>query len=308
MILKDIAAIVGAKLTLPDQGELSIVGVKPLAEAKEGDISFLENPKYVQDAKATKATAVFVSEKNAALLPKGVVPLLTPMPYVAFAQTLGAMYPPQLKRGVHPTAVVDDTAQIDDTAYIGPQCIIGENVKIGARTQICGQTMIQHTVIGADGLIHPGAQIGQDGFGFAEFGGQIVKIPQVGTVEIGDRVEIGANTTIDRGALSATVIGSGTKIDNQVQIGHNVRIGENVRICGQSGIAGSAILEKGCLIGAQAGVAGHVTVASFTQLAARGGITKTISEPKQTLAGMPAIDIKVWRKQQVAIARLLKKK
>lgn len=287
--------------------DVALNHVKPLNVAQEGDISFLDNPKYKQDAQATQAGFVFVSKDNAPLLPTTTIPLITPAPYLAFAEALTLLYPPQLKNGIHATATVHPTAHIDPTAYIGAGVVIGADVVIGAHTQIVANSTILNATVGKNCLIHSGAHIGQDGFGFVEYQGQIAKIPQVGTVIIEDSVEIGANTTIDRGALSATTVGAGTKLDNQVQIAHNVTIGKNVRICAQSGIAGSATLGDFCLIGAQSGVAGHVTVAPRTTLAAKSAITKNIQQEGQTLAGFPAIPHKNWLRQQATLARQFKK-
>lgn len=304
------ALLKALNIPLPEgaDGTLVIQAVKSLSDAGEGDLSFLDNPKYAASAKTTKANAVFIHPDQADSLPESAQAIPTSMPYVAFAQSLAILYPQERQSGIHPTATIHETATVDTTAYVGAHSVIGEGVTIGARTQIGNNVSIQQTTIGTDGIIHSGVRIGQDGFGFAEFSGQIVKIPQVGSVKIGDHVEIGANSCIDRGALGETTLGNHVKLDNLVQIGHNAMIGDNVRICGQSGIAGSASLGEGCLIGAQSGVSGHITIAPNTTLAAKSALVKEVKEEGQTFAGFPAIPHKDWLKQQARLAKLLKSK
>jgi len=303
LTLTAIVKQLGLDLPKSADGAQTITAISALHEAGAGELSFLDNPKYLDMAKETQASAVFIAPENAHHLPATAIPIITPTPYMAFAQALMFMYPSVVKAGVHPTAITDETAHVDPSAEIGAYAVIGAHTTIGARTKIDAHVVIQHATVGADCIIHPGVKIGQDGFGFAEHEDHIIKIPQIGSVTIGDNVEIGANSTVDRGALGVTSIGSGTKLDNQVQIAHNVTLGENVRVCGQSGIAGSATLGHNCLIGAQSGVVGHIMVAPHTTLAAKSAITKNVTKAHQTLAGMPAVPIGQWRRQTVMVAR-----
>lgn len=287
--------------------------VKPLDMATNADVSFLDNPKYKNLAELTKAAAVIVSEENKHLLPKDCVAIVTSQPYVAFAKALQLFYPSGANRWatgkVHKTAVVEKSAKVAKTASVGANSYIGENVIIGENVSIAPNVTIVNTHIDDYTVVHPGVCIGQDGFGFAYDSQEkkLEKVPQVGGVRIGRFVEIGANSTIDCGALEDTVIGDMTKIDNLVQIGHNVKIGRMCQIVSQTGIAGSAVLGDGVVIGGQSGVAGHLKVADGVMLAARSGISKSIETKGETLAGFPAIPIKDWRRAQVKLARLLKK-
>lgn len=319
----DLASRLGATLPPQAEGARCLTGVAPLDLAGPSDLSFLENPKYKNQARATKAGAVVLRPDQASLLPAGVVPVLTPMPYATYAKAAALMYlaaaaAPGVSPAahVHPTAtlgagvsvgpgaVVDAGAELADGVTVGAGAYVGPKVKIGADTVLGPRVVVQYAVVGARCLLHPGVAIGQDGFGFAYDGKQVVKVPQLGGVQIGDDVEIGANSTIDRGTLADTVIGSGTKIDNLVQIGHNVVIGRMCQIVSQVGIAGSATLGDGVIVGGQAAIAGHLQVAPGVMIAARSGVSKSIPTPKAVVAGLPAIPIQQWRRQQVVLARL----
>jgi UDP-3-O-[3-hydroxymyristoyl] glucosamine N-acyltransferase len=293
-------------LSLQGQDDLALVDVLPLNQANSTQLSFLDNPRYKADLEKTKAGAVILKKEFLDLLPEGIVALVSEEPYADYARALALFYPSQAAQGVHETAVVDHTAEIGKGTSVGPNCYIGPGVKIGENCLVSANVTIQCTQMGNGVIVHPGAAIGQDGFGFAPCKAGIVKVPQVGGVIIEDGVEIGANTTIDRGALTDTIIGAGTKIDNLVQIAHNVKIGRMCMIVAQSGIAGSTTLGDGVVIGGQAGVAGHLKLADRIMVAGRSGVTKSFDEVGLTLGGFPAVALKEWRKLQAMLARMSK--
>lgn len=313
-------------LTVPaGQGALQLVNVRPLGEAAKTDLSFFDNQLYKHGARTTQAAAVLVRAADAETLPEGCIALITPQPYVAFAKALQLIYPqPSIQPGVSQFAVVSAKAKIHPTARIEPYAVVYENADIGAHTHIGAHTVIgpkvaigigctigshvtlNKAIIGDACIIHPGVRIGQDGFGFAMDGGTIIKVPQIGKVIIGSDVEIGANTTIDCGAIGDTIIEDMVKIDNQVQIAHNVKIGRATRIVAQVGIAGSATLGRYNVIGGQSGVVGHVVLADKIMVAARSAVTKSITTVGQVVAGTPAVPIQEWRRSIAILARLTK--
>ena len=317
-----------AHLNIPvpsGKGDVVLQSFKPLHEAGPSDISFFDNQMYKHGARSTMAAAVLIREKDAEVLPETCIALITPAPYVAFARALQLMYPdPVLDAGVSQFAVVSGKAQIHPTAriepyaivyenavigahaHIGAHAVIGQGVTIGSGTRVGAHASLQKATIGAGCVLHPGVRIGQDGFGFAIAGETLIKVPQIGNVRIGNEVEIGANTTVDCGALGDTIIEDMVKIDNQVQIGHNVRIGRGSRIVAQCGIAGSASLGNYTVIGGQSGVSGHTVMADRVMVAARSAVTKSISTVGQVVAGVPAVPILEWRKTVAVIARLTK--
>jgi UDP-3-O-[3-hydroxymyristoyl] glucosamine N-acyltransferase len=305
LTLGEIADAISA--SIPDSvKEEAISGVATLNEAKKGFLSFLDNPKYVEDAEKTLATSVIIHEQHVGILPKTAIPLVVPNPYFCYAQVLQLFHPSKRQENIHPSAVIEKSAKLGKNVHIGAHCYIGENVTIGDNCFIDANVTIQHATLGESCIIHPNAAIGQDGFGFARDGVKIIKIPQIGSVIIGDNVEIGANTTVDRGALTDTVIGKNCKIDNQVQIAHNVKLGEGCQISGQTGIAGSATIGNNVITGGQVGINGHISIADGVMLAARTLVSKDISEPNTVMAGFPATPIKDWRKSQAKLSRLLK--
>lgn len=323
--LSDLTKAIG--LNPPPSGAEKVVsGIAPLEAATAGQVSFLDNPKYRASAKETKAAAVFVRLNESQLLPEGCIALICPNPYAAMARALHAFFPtPGVTPGISKQAIVSDTATIHPTAriepgaivyanasvgegsHIGAHTVVGEGCKIGAHTRIAPGCTFQKTTIGDRCLIHPGVRTGQDGFGFAVEGEQLIKVPQVGGVVIGNDVEIGANTTIDCGALGDTIIEDMVKLDNQVQIGHNAVIGKGTRIVAQTGVAGSTTLGKLNLIGGQVGVAGHITTADKVMVAARSGISKSITQIGAILGGTPAVPLTEWRRQVAIVSRLAKK-
>lgn len=307
------------------KGNIVISDIKPLNEATQADLSFFDNSVYKHGARTTLAVAVLIRERDVEILPESAIPIITTQPYVSFAKALQLMYPqPVLEGGISQFAVVSGSARIHPTARIEPYAIIYENAVIGAHahigahsvvgqgvgvgngTRIAAHVTLHKVSIGAGCIIHPGVRIGQDGFGFAVSGEVLVKVPQIGRVRIGNEVEIGANSTVDCGALGDTIIEDMVKIDNQVQIGHNARIGRGSRLVAQVAIAGSASLGKFTVIGGQSAVAGHTTIADRVMVAACSGVTKSITTVGQVVAGMPAVPIQDWRKNVAVLARLTK--
>lgn len=267
--LAQIAEATGARLGGGATGESLVHRVGPLEAARSGDLSFLDNAAYAKFASATGASACFISEKQATLLPASCAALISNEPYRAFAKAAALLYPAATKpqsifgmAGIAPGAFVHPEARLEAGVTVDPGVVIGPGAEIGRGTVICAQAVIgpgvrigrdvaigagatiTHALIGNRVIIHPGARIGQDGFGFAMGARGHLKVPQVGRVIIQDDVEIGANTTVDRGANRDTVIGEGTKIDNLVQIGHNVQIGRHCVLVGQVGVSGSTVLEE----------------------------------------------------------------
>ncbi len=310
----------------PEPSDAQYLDVAPLQTATPGDVSFLDNRKYADAFKETQAGACVVHPEMAQHAPKGTALLITKEPYHGYARIAQVFYPGAPTRGrIDPTAVVATTSKVADSVDIGANACIGENVVIGAGCRIGANSVIDDGVrigdntnvgpnvtiqcadIGAECIIHPGVRIGQDGFGFAMGPGGHVKVPQLGRVLIGDDVEIGANTTIDRGTGPDTVIGRGTKIDNLAQIGHNARIGENCVLVSQVGISGSTELGDFVVMGGQTGVAGHLHIGSGVQIAAQSGIMRDVP-PGQRVAGAPAKPAKQWFREQAVLEGLAKKR
>ena len=326
--------------SLVGEASLEFTGLAPLERARPDQISFLSNPLYRQQASDSSAGGLIVSKSDLEFLQANPgtnsakrVYFVSQNPYATFARvaqhfakTSAPIYAP----GIHPNAVIDSTAIVPSSCHIGPFAQIGAGVKLGERVSILGNTSIARgSVIGSDSIIYPsvsiyyntqigerciihsGAVIGADGFGFApDFsatGGEWVKIPQTGGVIIGNDVEIGASTTIDRGAMSDTVIGAGTKIDNQVQIAHNVVIGNCCVVAGCAAISGSTKIGKFCIIGGAANFAGHLTIADRTTVSGNTSIIRSITEPGQHFTGVyPSMLHSAWEKN-AAILRGLDK-
>ncbi len=325
LTLPEIAALTGALLP-PDAPDLAapITGMASLHEAMPGDVTFFGNAKYLPALRRTRATAVFVPLDFAEALP--VVLLRVENPSLAFSKVVDVFTPAPVTfaPGVHPTAVVAAGAEIHETASIQPYAVIEAGVKIGARAVIGAHTFIgRDTQVGEDCLLHPhvtlregtilgrrvivhsGAVIGSDGFGFEQHEGRHVKIPQVGHVQIDDDVEVGACTTIDRARFGRTWIQAGTKIDNLVQIAHNVVLGEHCLIASQTGISGSARFGRYCTLAGQVGVVGHVEVGDRVLVMAKSGISKN-TPSGTTLLGMIGAPIAEERELMVHYRRLPK--
>ena len=303
-----------------------LTGFAAADQAQAGNLTFADTAEYFAAAENSAAAAIIASP-NATSARKIVIRVANPR--LAFAKALAAFFPePKFAAGIHPSSVLAASAQVDPTAHIGPHCTIGERVKIGARTvlqagnfigddSVVGDetnlfpnvTVYPRTQIGRRVRIHAGAVIGSDGFGYVFDSGIHRKVPQIGKVVIGDDVEIGSNTSVDRGALGSTVIGQGTKIDNLVQIGHNVEIGEHSILCAQVGIAGSAKLGKYCVLAGQVGIAGHLKIGNQVTIGSKSGVMHNIPDGEQWL-GIPAQPDRKAKRMMIAMQRvpdLLKK-
>ncbi len=305
-----------------------VVGIAPLTDAGVSHISFLSNSKFRAQAGQSRAAALILSPHDADLVGQTYAGarIVTKNPYAYFAraaqyfEALTAFVPPA---GVHPTAFVDDTAQVDPTAHIGPKavveagavigahavigagCYVGREAVVGERTQFFANvTFHARCVIGARGILHSGAVIGTDGFGFANEGGVYIKIPQTGRVVIGDDVDIGANTTVDRGALADTVIEDGVKLDNQIQIGHNCHIGAHTAMAGCVGVAGSAKIGKYCTFGGAAMVLGHLTIGDHVHISSGSMVSRSITEPGQYTGFYPLAKNSDWEKSAAIVRNL----
>jgi UDP-3-O-[3-hydroxymyristoyl] glucosamine N-acyltransferase len=287
-------------------------------------ITFLANPAYRSQLKDTRAAAVILDPGAADDCP--VAALITPEPYAVFARVAADLHPlPPAMPGVHPSALVDTLATVPVSCEIGPGAVIGAGAMLGERVVIGARCVISPGVrmgddcrlypgvilyagvsLGSRVTLHAGAVLGSDGFGFArERDGRYTKVPQVGGVRVGDDVEIGANTTVDRGAIGDTVIGDGVKLDNQIQVGHNVVIGPHTVIAAQTGIAGSATIGARCTIGGQAGIAGHLTIADDVVIAGGAAVTGSIRRAGvYGGGGTPADDIRRWRRNMARFGQL----
>ena len=309
-----------------------ISAVATLASADVGELCYMDDARYIDQLKATRASACLISPRFSGLVPADTFSFVTPFPYAIFAQVLALLYPDAAiptstfgtngissKANVHasasighhvtidPGASVGPNARIGDFTRIGSNAVIGPDVRLGRDCYIGANTTITHAVIGDRAIIHPGASIGQDGFGFTIRGGKYVKVPQVGEVVIQNDVEVGANTTIDRGAMRATFIGEGTKIDNLVKIAHNVEIGAHCVIAAQVGIAGSTIIGDFVAIGGHSGIAPHLKVGSKAQIGGASGVTCDVPAGERWV-GFPARQSRAFFRQYAILKRLAKKK
>jgi len=310
-------------LELRGDGEHRIGGVGTLADAGSEEISFLANPGYRKQLGSTQAGAVILKESDAADCPTNCLVAIDP--YLAYARIATLFDPrPAAPPGIHPSAVVADSARlgrdvsvganaviaggcvIGDGCTIGPGCVIEADCTLGAGCRLYANVSIGYAVrIGDRVIIHPGAVIGADGFGIAFAGDHWEKVPQVGSVVIGNDCEIGANSCVDRGALGDTVLEEDCRLDNLVQIGHNVIVGAHTAIAAMGGAAGSARIGRYCLLGGQAAVNGHHAIADRTTLAATSKVMKTVKEPGLTLSGLiPAQPIREWQRSLARLRRL----
>ena len=320
----ELAQIAGAELGGAPKLDVQFTDVRPLDDAGETDVSFLDNKKYKEEFLKSSAGLCIVRPDLVELAPSGMTLLLTRDPYGAYARVASSFYPVSL-----PTDSISDQAHISKSAKIGTNCtisvgaIIGENVIIGDNCTIGGNVEImrgcevgesctigslvtlQCCKIGKSVIIHPGVRIGQDGFGFAPGAQGHLKVPQLGRVIIGDHVEIGANTTIDRGTGPDTVIGDGTKIDNLVQIGHNAEVGKHCFIVSHVGISGSTKIGDFTMIGGQAGIAGHLQIGSGVKIAAQSGIMRNVGDG-ETVGGSPARPMKTWMREIATVQKMAK--
>jgi len=323
--LRQIAEHVGATLLDDGAGARPIEDVRPLLTAGPSHLSFFDNRRYAEQLTATDAGACIVAKGDARRVPTSAVVLTAPAPYTAFAMALQLFYADALRSKaaaeaagpnsalVHPSARLDEGATVEPGAVIGREAVVGSGTIVAAGAVIGYRAVLgrdcyvgagaslTHAVVGDRVIIHAGARVGQDGFGFAMGGAKgCLKVPQIGCVVIGDDVEIGANTTIDRGTLADTVIGEGTKIDNLVQIAHNVVIGRHCIIVAQSGIAGSAELGDYVVMGAKSGVIGHVKVGRGAQIAGMAHVKDDVP-PGAKMGGTPARPFKEWAREVAAL-------
>jgi len=322
--LRDIAGQLGGELV--GEPTLTIRRIGPLEGADAATISFVANPRYQSQLAASAAGCVIVAPAlRDAAVARGAA-IVTPDPYLYFArlsQWWAARVRPPAAPGVHASALVDPSAQLGEGVAIGPfvvveagahiaagavlgaHCVIGAGAAVGAGTRFAPHvTLGAGCTIGARGIVHSGAVIGADGFGFAPDRGRWEKIEQLGAVRIGDDVEIGANTCIDRGALDDTVIEEGVKLDNLVQIGHNVRIGAHAAMAGCVGVAGSAVIGKGCTVGGGAVVLGHLTLADGVHISAASVVMRSIRQPGQYSGVFPIDDNASWEKNAATLRQL----
>ena len=288
--------------------ELQILGLAPLESASPQQLSFLSHPKYRQQLTASKAGCVIVGPQMQALAQARGACIVAEQPYLYFAwvtQLWRQQHPLQSGPRVHPSAVIDAQAVVDPQAVIGPLCVIEQGARIGAGTVLKSHVTIgADCVVGARCILHPGVVIGADGFGFAPNGDAWEKIEQLGAVRIGNDVEIGANTCIDRGALQDTVIEDGVKLDNLIQIGHNVHIGKNTAMAGCVGVAGSAHIGANCTIGGSAGILGHLTLADGVHISSFSLVTRSILKPGQYTGVFPLDDNASWEKNAATLKNL----
>lgn len=312
---------------LAGDANLEVSGIAPLTDAGASHISFLSNSKFRAQAASSGAAALILTPADDALISDYAgARIVTPNPYVYFAraaQYFAALTDIKAPAGIHPRAWVDPAAQVASSAAIGPNavveagavigehcvigpgCVIGRDAVIGAGTQLLANvTFHARCVIGERGIIHSGAVIGTDGFGFANEGGVYIKIPQTGRVVIGNDVDIGANTTIDRGALADTVIEDGVKLDNQIQIGHNCQIGAHTAMAGCVGVAGSAVIGKYCTFGGAAMVLGHLTIADKVHVSSASMVSRSILEPGQYTGFYPLAKNADWEKSAAIVRNL----
>jgi len=312
--LKEIASY----LNLEAKKDIKIKNLLPLKEAKENSLSFFHDSKYLNDLKNTKAGAVILEEKYLEYLPKDVIALVTSNPYKKMAEATALFaykpssktYKPSTKENcdISSNSNFGKNVKVGKNTTIMPGCYIGDNVEIGDNCLIYSNVTIYHNcIIGSNVTIHSGSVIGSDGFGFVSKDSSNTKFYQIGNVVIEDFVEIGSNCSIDRATLGTTKIKANAKLDNLIQVGHNCEIGEYSIIVSQVGLSGSTKLGAGVIMGGQSATAGHLEIGDRAMLAARSGVTKSL-EGGRVYGGFPAVDIKIWRKMQAALMRLVKKR
>ncbi len=318
MKLRELARDLDAELR--GEGDREITTLSPLSSASENSLTFLANPRYRETAGKSRAGAILCASPEGL---EGKNLLVHPNPYAAWARALELFHPPKsFPAGIHPTAVILEGALVSDKAFIGPYAVVGRNSRIeegavveagsvigdncvvGKGARLFPRVVLYDNVeIGERSILHSGVVVGSDGFGYAEENGRIRKVPQVGRVQIESDVEIGANTTIDRGALEKTVIGAGSKIDNLCQIAHNVKLGRSCVIIAQSGISGSAELGDGVIMSGQSGAVGHIKIGSFSRIGAKSAVTKDVPE-RAHFTGIPAQDHRKWLRERALVQKI----
>ncbi len=324
--LKKLAQISQAQIGGGANADALFSDVAPLASAGPDHVAFLDNRRYLDAFTTTKAGACLVHPDLAPKAPRGMALLLTPEPYRGYARVACAFYPAlPPEAAVAPSAVVDDTATLGEGCRVEPGAVIGAGAQIGRRCHIGANAVIGDGVVlgedcvvgscvslaccivGARVIIHAGVRVGEDGFGFAVGEQEHLKVPQLGRVRIEDDVEIGANTTIDRGAGPDTVIGAGTKIDNLVQIAHNVQLGRNCVVVAQVGISGSTTVGDGVMMGGQAGLTGHLRIGAGARIAAQSGVMRDV-EPGDAVGGSTAAPVRPWHRGVAVVEHMDRKK
>ena len=287
---------------------LVVERLAPLESALAGQISFLSNAKYQSQLLGSAAGCVIVAPAMELLARQRGACIIADNPYLYFARLTQLWRRQQhlrLPTGIHPSAVVHETAMVDGTAYVGPLCVVEHGARIGAGSTLRARVTVgEGCSIGARCTIHSGVVIGADGFGFAPDGERWEKIEQLGAVRIGDDVEIGANTCIDRGALNDTVIEDGVKLDNLIQIGHNVHIGRNTAMAGCVGVAGSASIGANCTVGGGAIILGHLRIGDFVNISAATVVSKSILKPGHYTGIFPIDDNAAWERNAATLKQL----
>jgi UDP-3-O-[3-hydroxymyristoyl] glucosamine N-acyltransferase len=307
-----------------DELELLLEGVAPLQTAGSNEVSFLDNRHYASALDQTSAGAVIVHPDMAARVPAGTVAIRTTEPYAAWARVAALFYPlPAVSPGIHPSAMVAEGTRVDPSAEVGPLsvieagaeigpgcrigpcAVIGSGVIVGRDCRIGAHASLSHALLGARVYIYPGARIGQEGFGFASTKDGFLSVPQLGRVILEDDVEVGANSTIDRGSSRDTVIGAGSRLDNLVQIGHNVILGRCCVIVAQVGISGSTVLEDFVRVGGQAAMAGHLRIGQGAEIGAQAGIISDV-DPGAKVLGSPAQPKRDFFRQIATLKKMAK--
>ncbi len=321
--LADIAKLIGCEVECRWQ-DRCITGLAPLETANVEQLSFISHSKYKKYLATTQAAAVITPAETASCVNDNTAVLIYPDPYLAYAKLSHLFaYRTPCVTGIHPSAVVDKSAKIahsasiaagviveegvviGDNVVIGPGCIIGAHSSIGNDSYLHAKvTLYHHIEVGKRAILHSGVVLGADGFGFAPEKGHWVKIEQLGRVLIGDDVEIGANTTVDRGALGDTIIENGVKLDNQIQIGHNVRIGQGTAIAGCTAVAGSTTIGRHCRIAGLVGIAGHLEITDGVVILAMSGVSKSILEPGIYASGIPLESRESWARNVIQFKHL----